>query len=70
MLKNGENQGRGSNLLGVGQYNERLILQLIRRTGSLPKAEIARKTGRSAQTVSVIINRLLPTNLLRKQARL
>jgi predicted NBD/HSP70 family sugar kinase len=70
MLKNGGNQGRGSNLLGVGQYNERLILQLIRRAGSLPKAEIARNTGLSAQTVSVIINRLLCSKLLRKQARL
>jgi predicted NBD/HSP70 family sugar kinase len=61
------NQGRGSNLLGVSQYNERLILQLIRRAGDLPKAEIARMTGLSAQTVSVIINRLLASKLLRKQ---
>lgn len=61
------NQGRGSNLLGVSQYNERLILQLIRRAGNLPKAEIARLTGLSAQTVSVIINRLLSKKLLRKQ---
>ena len=59
----------GSNLLGVGQYNERLILQLIRRAGSLPKAEIARMTKLSAQTVSVIINRLLQDKLLRKRPR-
>lgn len=59
---------RGSNLLAVSQYNERLILQLIRRAGSLPKAEISRMTRLSAQTVSVIINRLLRDNLLRKQA--
>ena len=60
---------RGSNLLGVSQYNERLILQMIRRAGSLPKAEIARRSKLSAQTVSVIINRLLRDKLLRKQPR-
>ena len=59
----------GSNLLGVGQYNERLILQLIRRAGSLPKAEIARQTRLSAQTVSVIINRLLREKLVLKRPR-
>ena len=58
---------RGSNLLGVGQYNERLVLQLIRRAGSLPKADIARMTHLSAQTVSVIINRLLKKKLVHKQ---
>ncbi|MCB1715895.1 MAG: ROK family transcriptional regulator [Candidatus Competibacteraceae bacterium] len=59
---------RGSNQLGMRQYNERVILQLIRRSGGLPKAEIARLTNLSAQTVSVIINRLLDDKLLRKQA--
>jgi hypothetical protein len=43
MPKNGENQSRGSNLLGVGQYNERLILQLIRQAGSLPKQKLHEK---------------------------
>lgn len=67
-MKSIENQSaRGSNLLGVGQYNERLILQVIRRAGRLSKAEIARITGLSAQTVSVIINRLLAGKLLHKQ---
>ena len=59
---------RGSNQVGLRQYNERIILQLIRRAGSLPKAEIARLTNLSAQTVSVIINRLLNDELLLKQA--
>ena len=36
-------------------YNERLVLSLVRRHGSLPKAEIARLTGLSPQTVSVIV---------------
>lgn len=59
----------GSNISGIAQYNERLILQLIRRCGSLTKAEIARITNLSAQTASVIINRLLDEKLLRKQER-
>ncbi len=63
------NTKRGSNLLGVGQYNERLVLQLVRRSGRMSKAEIARTTNLSAQTVSVIINRLLSNKLVRKQAR-
>lgn len=59
----------GSNLSGIAQYNERLILQLIRRAGSLTKAEISRLTQLSAQTASVIINRLLDDELLCKQDR-
>ncbi|MEZ5477999.1 MAG: ROK family transcriptional regulator [Thiolinea sp.] len=59
----------GSNLTGIAQYNERLILQLIRRSGSLPKAEIARMTNLSAQTASVIINRLIQQKLLCKHER-
>lgn len=67
---NETSKGLGSNLIGVSQYNERLILQLIRRSGSLPKAEIARRTNLSAQTISVIINRLLDNQLLIKQSGL
>ena len=59
----------GSNLTGIAQYNERLVLQLIRRAGSLTKAEISRLTQLSAQTASVIINRLLEQDLLYKQER-
>ncbi len=59
----------GSNQLGVRQYNERLILRLIRRAGSMPKAEIARITTLSAQTVTMIVNHLLQEKLLCKQPR-
>ncbi|WP_020394968.1 ROK family transcriptional regulator [Thiolinea disciformis] len=59
----------GSNLTGIAQYNERLILQLIRRSGNLTKAEITRLTNLSAQTASVIINRLIDEALLYKQER-
>ncbi len=49
---------RGSNQSGMRAYNERLALGLVRRHGSLTKTELARMTGLSAQTVSVIMREL------------
>lgn len=60
---------RGSNQVGVRLYNERLVLSLIRRHGSLPKAEIARMTGLSAQTVSLIVKQLETDGFLRKEKK-
>lgn len=57
---------RGSNQSGVRAHNERLVLSLVRQFGSLPKAEIARLTGLSAQTVSVIMRALEKEGLLKK----
>ena len=68
-------QGAGSDLTmgstqsGVRLYNERLVLSLIRRHKELPKAEIARLTGLSAQTVSVIVRQLEEDKLLIKGER-
>ncbi|WP_220493207.1 MULTISPECIES: ROK family transcriptional regulator [Pseudoalteromonas] len=45
-------------------HNERRIMSLIRQQGSAPKAEIAQKTGLSAQAVTVIINSLEAESLL------
>lgn len=55
---------RGTTQSGVRLYNERLVLSLIRFHGQLPKAEIARLTGLSAQTVSVIVRQLESDGLL------
>lgn len=55
---------RGGSQGGVRLYNERLILSLIRRHGRLTKVEIARATGLSQQTTTVIINRLTDDGLL------
>ncbi len=55
---------RGSNQAAVRAYNERLVLSLVRKYGSMPKAEIARSTGLSAQTVSVIMRALEDDGLL------
>ncbi len=61
---------RGSNQIGMSQFNERVVLQAIRFHGSMPKADLARLTNLSTQTVSVIINRLLDEELVIKLAPL
>ncbi len=58
---------RGTHQPGLRAYHARLLLSLIRRHGSLPKAEIARRTGLSAQTVSVIVRQLEADGLLIKE---
>jgi predicted NBD/HSP70 family sugar kinase len=58
---------RGTTQSGVRLYNERLALSLIRKHGNLPKAEIARLTGLSAQTVSVIVRHLEADGLLTRE---
>jgi predicted NBD/HSP70 family sugar kinase len=58
---------RGTNQSGVRLYNERLVLSLIRRHASLPKAEIARRTGLTAQTISVIMRQLEADGLVIKE---
>lgn len=55
---------RGSNQSGMRDHNERLVLSLVRQQGGLAKTEIARITGLSAQTVSVIMRALEQDGLL------
>ena len=54
----------GSNQVRVRAYNERLVMSLVRRHGALSKAEIARRSGLSAQTVTVIMRALEADGLL------
>ena len=61
------NFARGTNQNGVRLYNERLVLSLIRRYGNAPRAEIARQTGLSAQTIAVIMRQLEADALVIKQ---
>lgn len=51
-------QRRGTNQSGMRNLNERLVLSLVRDHGALAKTDIARMTGLSAQTVSVIMREL------------
>jgi predicted NBD/HSP70 family sugar kinase len=46
------------------QFNERVVLQAIRLNGSCPKAELARLTGLTAQTIGLITTRLEEDGLL------
>lgn len=55
---------RGSNQSGMRAHNERLVLSLVRQNGALAKSDIARMTGLSAQTVSVIMRALEQDGLL------
>ncbi|MQB44291.1 ROK family transcriptional regulator [Rhizobium sp. ICMP 5592] len=54
----------GANQVRVRAHNERLVLSLVRRHGALSKADIARRSGLSAQTVSVIMRALEKDGLL------
>lgn len=55
---------RGTNQSGMRAQNERLVLSLVRQHGALAKSDIARITGLSAQTVSVIMRALEQDGLL------
>ena len=57
---------RGSNQQGMRAHNERLVLSLVRQNGALAKSDIARKTGLSAQTISVIMRALERDGLLHR----
>lgn len=58
---------RGSNHVGMRQFNERVVLQAIRQHGALPKADLARLTGLTAQTIGLITARMEEDNLLLRQ---
>ncbi|HEY8905215.1 MAG TPA: ROK family transcriptional regulator, partial [Rhodoferax sp.] len=54
--------------VGMRQFNERVVLQAIRLNGSLPKADLARLTGLTAQTIGLITTRLEDDNLVIKKS--
>jgi predicted NBD/HSP70 family sugar kinase len=60
---------RGSNQVGMRQFNERVVLQALRLHGALPKADLARLTGLTAQTIGLITARLDEDGLILKQDR-
>lgn len=63
------NPAGGANQVRVRAYNERLVLSLVRLYGALSKADIARRSGLSAQTVSVIMRVLEKEGLLSRGNR-
>ena len=59
---------RGSNQSGLRAHNERAVLSLIRGHGVMAKADIARRTGLSPQTASVIMRVLEAEELVLRDA--
>lgn len=57
----------GGSQPGLRRYNERLVINLIRQSGPLTKAEIARLTRLTPQTATVIVNHLIEAGYLIKQ---
>lgn len=55
---------RGTNQGGMRDRNERVILSLLRRNSDIAKADIARRTGLSAQTVARLIGSLEADGLI------
>jgi len=57
---------RGTNLPWVGDYNQAVVLDGIRRQPGTSRTDLARSTGLSLQTVSNIVRRLLDRDLVRE----
>ena len=59
-------QQSGTNLPKVGSYNQNVVLDAIRSSGATSRVELAERTGLTAQTISVIVRRLLTDGLVRE----
>src|SRR3546814_5344288 len=59
----------GTNLDHGQRFNRRVVLETVRLHGPLSRADIARLTGLSAQTVTNIIDQFKPDELLIEQPR-
>ncbi len=59
-------ESASADLSMMREYNERLVLNLVRRAGRLSRADIAKRTCLSRSTVSSIIVDLLEANLVRE----
>lgn len=66
MASDVSHQRTGTNHKDLRNYNERLIIETIRQSGQLSKADLAKITKLSPQTATIIVNKLLDDDLLRK----
>lgn len=60
----------GTNLPRVGSYNMNVVLGSIQAVDGISRVEIARQTGLTAQTVSVIVRRLIEQGIVRESGSL
>lgn len=56
----------GTNLPRVGSYNVNVVLNTIQAADGISRVEIAKQTGLTAQTVSVIVRRLIEQGMVRE----
>ncbi|MFO1039715.1 MAG: ROK family protein [Geminicoccaceae bacterium] len=61
--------GQGSNSAAVRQFNERVILSLLRRMGTASKADLARRANLTANTAGVIVQELESAGLVRSDGK-
>lgn len=59
----------GTNLTYTKAYNDRIVFETIRLHGPLSRADIARRTSLTAQTVSNIVKRLIDSDLIQEGSR-
>lgn len=57
---------RGSNQLRVADYNQAVVLGLVRRSRGVSRADLQRESGLSSQTISNITRRLIDDHLIRE----
>ena len=57
---------RGSNLLRLADYNQAVILDLIRRDPGRSRADLQRNSGLASQTISNITRRLIDAEMIRE----
>lgn len=63
-MKQPNASGRGSNSAQLRRYNERIVLQVLRRAGSASKAELARATKLTNAAIGGIIQALTEDGLI------
>ncbi|RZM11106.1 MAG: winged helix-turn-helix domain-containing protein, partial [Sphingomonas sp.] len=59
----------GTNLVRAGDYNQRVVLQVIRKNPDITRTEIATMTGLTAPTIANITARLFESDLVVESGR-
>ncbi|HEX6012150.1 MAG TPA: ROK family transcriptional regulator [Geminicoccaceae bacterium] len=67
-MRNGASR-QGSNSIQVRQFNERVILSLLRRLGQASKADLARHANLTGNTAGVIVHELEAAGLIRSEGK-
>ncbi len=56
----------GTNLPRMGSYNVNVVLSSVQASAGISRVEIAKQTGLTAQTVSVIVRRLIQQGIIQE----